>query len=59
MAGQVFQERPVRSTIAVLAVFTLTFTIFNAYSQVILRMVTRRLNIRLDTHRDMPFFWGK
>jgi hypothetical protein len=59
LAGKVAQDRPVRSAIAVLAIFALTFTIFNVYSQVVLRFVTKRLNVQLDTHHDMPFFAGK
>jgi hypothetical protein len=59
LAGQVAQDRPVRSAMAVFAVFALTFTIFNVYSQLVLRFVTKRLNVQFDTHHDMPFFAGK
>ena len=58
-ASGVIGERPVRSTIAVLVVVALTFTAFNVYSQVVLRIVTKRLNVRVDTHQDLPFVAGK
>jgi hypothetical protein len=58
-AVEALSSRPVGSLIAVLLIFVLTFTVNNIYSHLVINVLTRRLNVRVDTDRDLRGIAGR
>jgi hypothetical protein len=58
-AAQVPATHLGRSITAVFVIFLLIFTVYNVYSHVIMRLMISRLNVRVDTLRDLPLLAGK
>jgi hypothetical protein len=48
-----------RSALVVALLFLLSFTVYNIYSNLLIRTLTRRLNVRVDTASDLPLIAGK
>jgi hypothetical protein len=58
-AAGVLASRLVGSLIAVLLIFALTFTANNIYSHLVINILTRRLNVRIDTDRGLRGIAGR
>jgi hypothetical protein len=48
-----------RSVFSVIAVFVVTFVIYNIYPRVVTYLMIARLNVRIDVQQDFPFLAGK
>lgn len=58
-AAGVAQSELVRSLAAAAVVFVLSFETYNVYSHVVMQTLIRRLNVRVDSQRELPFIIGK
>jgi hypothetical protein len=58
-AAHVVASRPVASLITVMVIFFLTFTVNNIYSHLVINVLTQRLNVRVDTDRNMRGIAGR
>ncbi len=59
IATQVAEAELIRSLLATLLIFFLVFQAYNFYSHLVMQLLIQRLNIQVDTQRDLPFITGK